>query len=401
MTLISLSAADLILAATALPVAAASGYLAVLAFAARRRAVPEGVRTLRFDIIVPAHNEEAGIAATVTNLLALDYPRELYRVVVVADNCTDRTSAVARDAGANVLERFDLTKRGKGFALALAFESSLADGQASAVVVVDADSVVSPNFLSAFAARFSAGAECVQGEYGVRNAEESWRTRLMAIAFALYHTLRSLGRERLGFSCGLRGNGMGFATDVLRRVPYRAFSVVEDVEFGILLGLAGVRVAYVPEAVVRGEMPATARASRTQRERWEGGRAALIRAHGATLLRAGFGERGRLALDLLADLLVPPLTTLVAITALGAAAAFWLLWLGRVGFWGVAGWIFALTCIATYVARGCALSGVGARAAIDLLWTPVYAVWKLPLLFRAGQRSEWIRTERTNEDRTS
>ena len=398
-----LSATDAALAVASLPVAGASLYLAVLAMAARRTAPPSTTTTLAFDLLVPAHDEERDIAATVASLLALHYPPERYRVVVIADNCSDRTAELARAAGAVVLERHDPERRGKGYALAHGYEASFAEGFADAVVVVDADTVVSANLLTAFAARFAAGAECVQAEYGVRNPDASWRTRLMTIAFTLYHTVRSLGRERLGLSCGLRGNGMAFTAALLRRVPHRAFSVVEDVEYGVQLGLAGVRVAYAGEAVVLGEMPATGAASRTQRERWEGGRVALVRRYLPPLVRAAVARRSVVALDLAADLLVPPLTLLAALSGLGAAVALWLAWAGLAGVWGVAGWAAAVAGLAVYVGRGWALAGTGVRGALDLLWAPVYAIWKLTLLARpsSARGGTWVRTERGREGVTS
>ncbi len=385
------------LALGAAPVLAGAGYLAALAAAARHAAPPPPADGVRFDVVVPAHDEEGGIGATVASLLALDYPRERYRVVVVADNCADATAARARAAGARVLERRDDARRGKGYALAHAYAASLADGFADAVVVVDADTVVSPNLLRAFAARFAAGEACVQAEYGVRNAGASWRTRLMAVAFACYHTVRSLARERLGLSCGLRGNGMGFSADTLRRHPHRAFSRVEDVEYGLALGAAGVRVAYVPEATVLGEMPATAAAARTQRERWEGGRAGLIRRSVPTLLRAALSRRDPVPLDLAADLLVPPLTTLAAAAVAGAALAGAAVWRGWATPAGAAGWVLALACLAAYVARGAVLSGQGPRVLLDLAWGPVYAAWKLAVALRPRPRAEreaWVRTAR-------
>jgi 1,2-diacylglycerol 3-beta-glucosyltransferase len=160
----------------AMPVLAASGYLFVLTLLSGRRAVPPAPPPrLRFDIIVPAHDEEGGIAATVESLLALDYPEALRHVVVVADNCTDATAERARAARAKVLVRTDVGKRGKGYALEYAFSQSLSDGWADAVVVVDADSEVSPNLLRAFSSRIEAGAPAVQAFYGVRNPAASWR----------------------------------------------------------------------------------------------------------------------------------------------------------------------------------------------------------------------------------
>ncbi|NUS97256.1 MAG: glycosyltransferase [Gemmatimonadaceae bacterium] len=367
----------------------------MLALVARRGAAPAPRADTRFDVIVPAHDEEAGIAETVRSLLAIAYPPERFRVIVVADNCTDATAERARSAGARVMERVDPVHRGKGYALAAAFDASASEGFADAVVVVDADTVVTPNLLGAFAARIARGAEAMQAEYGVRNATASWRTRLIVIAFALFHTTRSLARERLRLSCGLRGNGMCFTHALLRRVPHRAASIVEDIEFGVALGLAGVRVAYVDEAEVLGEMPAQASAARTQRERWEGGRAALARAHVPTLLRHGVERRDRVALDLAADLLVPPLTWLALASLGGTMVSLYVAHRG--GSIAVpAAWIVSLVALAIYIARGVQLSGLGARAVLDLAWAPGYALWKLALLFTPRRRrtTEWVRTAR-------
>ena len=142
---------------------------------------------------MPAHNEESQIAVTVQSLRAVDYPPTLSRVLVVADNCSDRTAEVAAVAGATVLVRTDAARRGKGYALDHAFSRSLADGFADVVVVVDADTVVSRNLLTAFAARFEAGALAVQADYAVRNPRSSWRTRLMTVAFAAFHGVAIAG----------------------------------------------------------------------------------------------------------------------------------------------------------------------------------------------------------------
>ncbi len=111
------------------------GFLALLASAPRRPVY--GGAVTRFVVVVPAHNEEAGIGETVASALAVDYPSELRVVLVVADNCSDATAARARDAGALVLERAHETLRGKGYALELAFEHVDRENLGAAVVVVD------------------------------------------------------------------------------------------------------------------------------------------------------------------------------------------------------------------------------------------------------------------------
>lgn len=379
--------ADVLLAVAALPPLALSAYLALLAALAKRTSAPPLRATLRFDVIVPAHDEEAGIAAAVESLLHVDYPRDAFRVVVVADNCSDATSARARAAGAYVLERFEPSRRGKGYALAAAFEHTLGRGTADAVVVVDADTRVSENLLRACTARLAAGEVAVQADYGVRNPRASWRTRLMALAFTLVHGLRSQARERLGLSCGLHGNGMAFSCAILREVPYSAYSIVEDVEYGVRLGEAGHRVAYAGEASVLGEMPAAGRDARSQRARWEAGRAALSRGLALRLVGRGLARRSPLLVDLGAELLVPPLARLVAWIALGlvVSACF-----GS----GVALALFALStaCVTFYVARGAALTGLGFGVLRDLAWAPVYVAWKLVVPGRLPEA--WVRTAR-------
>jgi cellulose synthase/poly-beta-1,6-N-acetylglucosamine synthase-like glycosyltransferase len=391
---------DVALSLVALPAAAAAVYLGVLTLLSRRGAPhPPAKRTPRVAVVVPAHDEEAGITETVRSLHAVRYPQSAFRVVVVADNCRDRTAAAAAAAGAEVLVRQDQERRGKGHALRFAFDRLLAQPDVEALVVVDADTVVSPNLLSAFAARFARGARAVQARYGVRNARESWRTRLLAIAFGSMHGVRSLARERLSLSCGLRGNGMGFTRDVLRQVPHDAFSIVEDLEYGIQLGCRGHRVHYVDEAEVLGDMAASEGASRGQRRRWEGGRRAIARAHATALLRRALAGRDRVLADLAIDLLVPPLSTLVAWCSLGVVACAVAAALGAPA--RVAPWLFggSLAALVAYVLRGWSLSGVGARGLLDLMLAPVYVAWKLALrLLPSPQPGEWVRTARAGEE---
>lgn len=380
-----------------IPILVASVYLGFLALLARRRSELPGSTTTRFDIVVPSHNEETGIEETVRSLLAIDYPNELYRVIVVADNCSDNTAKLARDAGANVLERFNQEKRGKGYALELAYERSLAEGFADAVVVVDADTVVSKNLLSAFSQRFDEGAEAVQAEYAVPHKSDSWRGRLMVIAFTLFHAVRSSARERLRLSSGLRGNGMAFAATLLRRIPSRAYSIVEDVEYGCTLGLDNVRVVYAEEAVVLSEMPTTGSAARSQRERWERGRKQLIREYVPKLLLGGLRHGSMVMLDLAADLMVPPLSTLGIANVLGVVLAGLLYVTGNAPQSLFVLWVVSTVALLVYVARGVMMSRVGPRAILDLAWAPVYAAWKITLMFRKRRtsRSEWVRTQRT------
>jgi 1,2-diacylglycerol 3-beta-glucosyltransferase len=351
-------------------------------------------RLTRFDVVVPAHDEESAIGAAVASLSQVDWPADRFRVLVVADNCADATAERARTAGAVVLERSDLMRRGKGYALEAAFQSSRDQGWATAVVVVDADSVVSPGLLEAFATRIERGAGAVQAHYAVLNAQASWRTRLMAIALASFHRVRSRARERLRWSCGLRGNGWCVTHEVLLQVPYRAFSLAEDLEFGIELGIAGQRVHYADEAYVAAEMVSGAEAAASQRQRWEHGRLHLLRSKTAMLLQAAGHADRRFCLDLVVDLLVPPLSYVAlaasALVIIGALGSSWLPF-QNVLVWS--GFACALAVV-LYVLRGWQLSGVGLRGLLDLGRAPVFVLWKTLLMLRPHSATRWIRTKR-------
>src|SRR5262245_28189837 len=386
---------DVILTGLALPIVSAGAYLAIVALLARRPPQPAQRFDVRFLVVVPAHDEEAGIADTVRSLLAMEYPRDAYRVVVIADNCRDATAARAEAAGAEVMARDEPDRRGKGPALAWAFARLLNDGFAEAVAVVDADSVVSPNLLAAFAARIGAGAPAVQACYGVRNPEASWRTRLMHLAFTLFHELRSEGRERLNLSCGLRGNGMAFARQTLIDVPHEVASIVEDLEYGIRLALAGWRVHYAAEARVFGEMASTEEPSRSQRRRWEEGRLQLAERYARPLVRRAFRDRDLRALEMAVDLAVPPFSSLVIACTLGQLVCLAGFWMGARPVVAATAWSIACLSMLAYGVTGYVRSGLGWSGLGALSRAPLYILWKLRLGLRsASETMPWVRTTR-------
>jgi cellulose synthase/poly-beta-1,6-N-acetylglucosamine synthase-like glycosyltransferase len=386
---------NIVLGLLAMPAVLACGYLLLSTLlSARERAPPKSARQLRFDVFVPAHNEESVIARTVANLRQLDWPADRFRVIVIADNCSDATARIAVASGAQVFERTNLEQRGKGYALAYAFERSAAEGWADAVVIIDADAEASGNLLEAFATRIERGAHAVQAHYGVLNPFASWRTRLITIAKAAFHIVRSRARERVGVSCGIRGNGWCVTHALLVRVPYRAFSLTEDVEYGIALGLAGFRVQYADEAHSDADMVTGEQIASKQRQRWEHGRFQLIRAK--TLLLLGFALRRRSAvcLDLALDLMVLPLSyvalNVIALLVLAGIATWWQsslqgwLWLGA----GCA------ASLVLYVLRGWQLSGIGSQGLMDLARAPAFLLWKVLLMLKRRSSNEWVRTDR-------
>lgn len=378
----------------AIPAVMACAYLFVLTMLSRQLIpLSPSSRTLRFDIIVPAHDEASVIERTVSSLLKIDWPSDGFRVWVIADNCTDTTAALARRAGADVLERHDTSLRGKGYALEFAFRASRERAWAKAVVVVDADAEVSSNLLAAFAARIENGNHAVQAHYGILNPMASWRTRLITIAKAAFHIVRSRARERLQVSCGIRGNGWCVTHELLNSVPYQAFSLTEDLEYGIDIGLAGYRVAYADEAHSNAEMVTDENVASTQRRRWEDGRFQLIRSRTIPLLRAAVRRADLVCLDLALDLMVLPISYVTLnVLLLMCCALIAVHWQLAQAFWQ---WL-SLACAGSlllYVMRGWQLSGIGARGLLDLARAPAFVIWKIMLMLRTRTQG-WVRTAR-------
>jgi len=344
-------------------------------------------------VIVPAHDEAAGIATTLRSLAAMRYPPEMLVTIVVADNCGDDTAAVARDEGAVVLERTDPARRGKGHALAWALERlETAAPDTEAVLMVDADCQVDPGLAVAAAARLAAGARAVQCDYAVANPEASPASALRYAAFALVNTVRPAGKESLGLSAGLTGTGMAFSRELLRRHPWDAFSLAEDAEYHLRLVAAGERVSFAGEAAVRSPMPTSQAASESQQARWEGGRMQLARRWAPRLLASGLRERDHLKVHAALEQLVPPQAALAAATAAGGALS-----LALRDRRGAA--LAAATAAgqAAFVLGGLRLAGAPAGVYRSLAGAPAVVARKLVLLARisaGGGPDEWVRTER-------
>lgn len=381
-----------------------SAYLLVVTLAPvllPRKKKPLPATKKKFAIIIPAHNEEKVIEKTLRSALAINYPRELFDVIVVADNCTDQTTKIALECGAIVFQRFDTTRRGKSFALNWIIPQVLerlpAPGY-DACVFVDADSVIMPDFLEHMNVSLHEGHRIIQSSDLVLDNSNSWRVQLMLIAFALQNYVRPLGKSRLGFSTPLKGNGMCFVPEVLRTLKWDESSLGEDLEMGVELIRRGETIHFNPDAVVYALMPEQASSAVTQRMRWEGGRFAVLRGRVPALLREAWQQKSVHLLETAIDAGFPPL----AIMLLGAMAfmainsALYMLGLvsSPIMVWS---WVVIVSMIAIHCALGLMLARVHPRNLLAFLYVPRYLVWKIgvyiAMLF-GKSNTTWVRTER-------
>lgn len=377
-----------------------AAYLLLITMAAAfyRLATPADAQPLRVAILVPAHNEEMQIQETVTTLLASAYPVERRDVFVISDNSSDATAVRAREAGATVFERVDPVNPGKGQAIDWLLTSEAEClRRYDVLAVVDADTAVDADFLEQISNTLQVpGVRVAQGSHGVSNPEANWRTAITTAGFSMINHLRPMGRNALGCSTELNGNGMAFESRLLVERGWTAHSVVEDIEMALQLLLDGVMVRFNPKARVWAEMATSRTQAAPQRRRWEGGRFQIMRMYLPRLLLK-FVTTARIRyLDAFLNLLVPPLSLLVLIQLAGVAFALaWLpQWLPLM--------VLCLGVTALHVFVSLAAVRAPAKVWLYLLAAPLFLLWKLPIyagLIVRPRQNQWVRTERNAEAR--
>ncbi|MEN6452305.1 MAG: glycosyltransferase family 2 protein [Thermoguttaceae bacterium] len=355
--------------------------------------------TPRTAVLVPAHDEQAGIERTVRAILATLSAGD--RLLVVADNCTDQTASLARQAGAEVVERTNPDRRGKGYALQCGIQA-LATDPPDALIIIDADCRVEPETIEVLARRAVAAQRPVQA----RNLTEvdPWRGRARAtsleavsvLANRFTNLIRPLGLARLAAPCRLTGTGMAFPWSLAAEMQLAGGNLVEDMQLGIDLAMQGCLAVYCAEVGVTSGLPAAGRAFVAQRTRWEQGHLRTAARQVPRLLAFGLRRRSWPLLAMAADLSIPPLALLIV------------LWLAVTLASGVA-WAVGGSPLPLLLA---AVGGLSLAVSLGLGWAmfcrrhvplpslaavPFYLLRKLPIYARMLVRRQdaWVRTDRS------
>lgn len=348
-------------------------------------------------VLVPAHNEALGIGATLETLLPQITDQDY--VIVIADNCDDETAAIARTFGVTVLERQDTERRGKGYALDYGLRSLEVDPP-EVVVVVDADCIVHQGTIERIARQAAAVARPVQAIYLMELPEKpSPKDSVSALAFLVKNLVRPSGLKRLGLPGLLTGTGMAFPWSALQKVTLASGNIVEDMQLGLDLAIAGYTPLFCSEARVTGRLPQQQQAAKSQRTRWEHGHLQTLLTQVPKLLKESVRQRRFDLAALALDMCVPPLSLLVMIWAVVMVGA---LLAGSLG----ASWTMALVVAIEGILIFISIVGAWAkfgRADLpvgSLLAVPFYLLWKIPLYFSflVKPQTKWIRTERDAVD---
>lgn len=377
--------------AVAVPLAVLAIELIAGLLPARRPSVGPG--DARAAVLIPAHNEAGGIAATLAALA--EVAPQGTRVLVVADNCTDETAAVARKAGAEVIERHDAQHRGKGYALAFGRDHLAEDAPPAVVVVLDADCRLTPGSIAALAREALSRGVPVQAVNLISpDLAAAPMVQISSFAMLVKNLFRSRGMQRLGGAALLTGTGMAFPWPLVAKAELATGSIVEDLSLGIEMTRSGHAPFLVEDAHVR-SAPAALGDALQQRRRWEHGFLDTLRRQALPVLAAGIRRGAWREILLGLHLFVPPLALLLmlamisiailaVLAALGASATPLVLSLALLG-------LVLIFVIIGWVSEGRAFLSAGA-----LLRTPLYVLWKLPIYigFIKKPQADWTRTPR-------
>jgi cellulose synthase/poly-beta-1,6-N-acetylglucosamine synthase-like glycosyltransferase len=324
-------------------------------------------------VLIPAHNEERGIARTLEAIGADKRADDL--LLVVADRCTDATAEIARSHGALVLERGEDDEPGRAAARQAGLEYSRAL-EWDAVLMLDADSIIEPGFFDACERALADGTPAVQA----RSESSHGRSLAMEASLAAF-TLQGItiprGRDRLGISVRLRGTGMAIRRDLALTHRFRA-PASEDLFFTLDLMLDGVRCRHVDAARLRSEGAGSWGAFGGQKVRYEAGRMAAARSYVPLLLRRAIKERDLSCLEAAWFLASPPFAlaalSLLAATAIAALAGAW-----------VVSAVFAtgFAALALTLVTGLIQARAGLRTWLALLAAPWYIGFKAVVQLRA------------------
>jgi cellulose synthase/poly-beta-1,6-N-acetylglucosamine synthase-like glycosyltransferase len=355
----------------------------------------EPSRMRRIAVLIPAHNEELYLPRLLSSLLSQEYPHDRRRVIVIADNCSDGTSAACRPFDVDVLERTDPERGGKGHAIGWALER-LGSDQLDAVVVVDADSLAAPGFFANLNLQLERGDRVVQCYNAVANPGQSWFTRLMDVSRTISNDVIHPGKRKLGLSSHLMGNGMCFDRQVLRDLPWNAFTVGEDMEYYARLVLSGQPVGYCRDARVYHQESVTLRQASSQRIRWSSGRFQALYRFGPRLIYKGLATGSLVCLDAALPFVFPNPSLAVNLTLLGLALST-ALWLAAASP-GLALWFTALGFIQFLMfVAGAWYTKDRLASVLSLFVAPVFLGWKLGIdvlsVCGVGAR-RWKPTER-------
>lgn len=357
----------------------------------------DSMSTPRVAVLVPAFNEEKILAATLISvgpqLQEDDY------LLVVADNCTDKTAAVAKQCGAMVVERNNDELKGKGYAISAGI-SYLGDFEFDVLLIIDADCLLKEGVVEQLSKAAMKYQGPVQSAYLMKpSSTGALEEQILELSFFVKNYARPLGLKRLGLPCHLTGAGMAFPWSIVKDMTVGNGSIVEDLNLGIELALMRNPAQFFPWVTVTSEFPVTRDAQNSQRKRWVHGYLQTVLPSAPKLVMSGLGRMSWPLIGLALDLSILPLALLFFLLGIGIFFGYLTTLFGgstlplSLFSWGLAA--FLITGIVLWLRFG--RNKLTPRA---LLFLPAFLVRRIPIYvsFLFNRQKEWIRTERDARD---
>ena len=358
----------------------------------RKMIVSESESRPTITVLVPAHNESGTIQITLENINKQLVEKD--RLVVVADNCTDNTASVSRAHGAEVIERSDARKRGKGYALDYGVRY-IAKDPSQVVIIIDADCLVDEGVLELLAKLALANNKPVQSLYLMSYKNPSIKQRIAEFAWLVKNYVRPRGLYNIGMPCQLMGTGMAFPWDIIVNAKLASSNIVEDMKMGLDMAATGHEPLFCPYARVTSTFPETTSAEQSQKKRWEHGHLSILTSViPGSILRA-LTQRSLNLFMMSLDLIVPPLALLGLLICIILLSTLTYAFITE-SFLSL---IISSITVAMFTGTVFLSWLIWGRTIVsftDLLKVPFYILGKIPLyityLFK--RQKEWIRTDR-------
>lgn len=383
----------ILLVLLAIPVAVFTVQVVVSLLPYSNKPLPKTARPT-IAILIPAHNEQLGIGATLESLRSQLIDGD--RIIVIADNCEDNTAAIARSYGAIAIERTDTINRGKSYALDYGMRYLEQNQPPETVIIVDADCLIQPDSLSRLASLAVQTNRPVQALYLMYSPPNaSLKTKIAEFAWAVKNWARALGYHHLGLPCQLMGTGMAFPWALIQKANIASGHIVEDLKLGLELADQKHAPLFCPEAIVTSVFPINNEGAKSQRTRWEHGHLGMIAKEGPPLLLRSLAKFNIGMLALVLDMCVPPLALLTLLVLSLALVGVLLASLSHALFPGVLA-VLLLAVLGMAVLMAWAKFGRSILTLASLGYAPIYMLAKIPLYlkFLVRRQVEWVRSKR-------
>ncbi|WP_066348878.1 glycosyltransferase family 2 protein [Geminocystis sp. NIES-3708] len=345
------------------------------------------------SILIPAHNEEIVIEQTLHTIIP--QLKSTDELIVIADNCSDRTVEIVTRMGIKVIQRQNQELKGKGYALDFGL-NYLRQNPPDIVIFIDADSIVQPNTIKILTETAIAKNKPIQGLYLMENSPEATpKDKISAFAFKVKNLVRPLGLHNLKQPCLLTGTGMTFPWHVIQKIDLGSNNIVEDMALGLDLAIAGYSPYFCLNTVILSILPQKKEVATIQRRRWEHGHLQTALQYIPRLIKESIKQKRLDLLIIASDLFIPPLSLLVSIW-LGLSLISVLMIILNLNYIPFIALMIAGVMIFTGILIAWVKFGQEELPLINLLRIPLYILWKIPLYFKFlwKRENQWIRTER-------